>query len=110
MKNFTLARKYAIKSDARNYIFGAVAVRSDGTMVYSRNIPNYNHNYRAHAETRITSKCDVGAIIWVVRVSRLTGLLMNSRPCRDCEKVMRMAGIKRCWYSITETEYGVLNF
>jgi tRNA(Arg) A34 adenosine deaminase TadA len=110
MKEFTLARKYAVKPDNRNYIFGAVAVRSDGTMVFSRNIPNYNHNHRCHAETRITRKCDIGATVWVVRVARDTGFLMNARPCRECEKVMRMAGIRRCWYSITEIEYGVLNF
>jgi len=110
MTEFTLARRYAVKRDGRNYVFGAVAMRSDGKLVYSRNIPNYEHNYRCHAEARITRKCDVHCTIWVVRVSRETGMLLNARPCRDCEKVMRMAGVKRCYYSITEIEFGVIEF
>lgn len=110
MYYFHLARKYAAKKDHRSYIFGAVAKRRDGTLVFSRNIPNCEKNWHCHAEARISRKLDIGAIVYVVRVSRETGKLICSRPCQHCEKALRQAGVRRCLYSISETEYGVLEF
>lgn len=111
MTEFNEARKYATKKvDSRNYVFGAVAVRSDGTKVFSRNGMNKDKDFRCHAEARICRKLDIGAIVWVVRVSRATGTLLFARPCHHCQKILRTTGVRKCYYSISETEYGAIEF
>lgn len=78
-------------SPCRHYFFGAIGRRSDGTIVKARNIASQGVNVRAHAECRVTMK---GAKeIWVVRVSRLTGNLLDSEPCTKCMYIMRARGV-----------------
>jgi tRNA(Arg) A34 adenosine deaminase TadA len=112
-KNFRLARQVAIHGDTkeakRQYRLGAVGVRNDGTTVVSNNVPHRTREKRAHAETRLVRKLDWGATVYVVRITS-DGKLANSRPCIKCEAAMRLRGVKRCFYSINESEYGVINF
>ena len=108
---FNEARQFAIKrKDGRNFIFGAVGIRRDGTKVFSRNGRTRDRDFRGHAEARLCRKLDIGSIVWVARVSRDTGMLAFARPCRDCQKILRCTGVKKCFYSVSEYEYGVLEF
>jgi hypothetical protein len=108
---FNEARKYAIKrKDSRNYLFGAVGVRRDGTKVFSRNGVNREKDFRGHAEARLCRKLDIGSVVWVVRVSRENGTFGFARPCRHCQKILRCTGVKKCFYSVSEYEHGVLEF
>ena len=47
-----------------------------------------------------------------VAVARIlsNGDMANSRPCSNCERVMKSKGVRRCYYSINEDEYGELRF
>ncbi len=109
-KYFRLAKKVAAKGkDCRSYRLGAVGVRKDGAIVKSRNIPNRLPVIGAHAEARVCKKIDKGSTVYVVRIDR-EGTLVMSRPCNACQRVMRMRGVRRCYYSISETEYGVMIF
>lgn len=50
--------------------------------------------------------------IFVVRIRKEKSPLGNmglARPCPICQEVIRQYGIKRAYYTISDTEYGVLN-
>ncbi len=104
---FRLAKQLAIKDDCRQYRFGAVGIRKDGTIVYSRNIPTRCPEPKAHAESRVVRKLNKNSVIYVVRIDR-NNKLTTARPCKDCQRIMKSKGVKKCFYSISDKEYGVL--
>ena len=108
-KLFRLSKKVAAKNDCRQYRFGAVGIRKDGTIVISRNIPTRCPEPRAHAESRIARKLNKGSIIYVIRIDRKNNLTM-ARPCKSCQRVMLRKGVKKVYYSINPQEYGVIVF
>ncbi len=109
-RHFRLAKKMAAKSkDCRSYRLGAVGIRRDGTLVKSHNIPSILPASTAHAEARLCKKLDKGGTVYVVRIDR-EGKLAMARPCNVCQRLMRGRRVKRCYYSISESEYGVLIF
>jgi len=112
-KCFLLARKIATKGDTpeanRHYRIGAVGIRNDGAIVAASNTPQRNPEPKAHAEYRLVKKLDWGSVVYVVRIRR-DGTLALARPCRNCRGAMRLRGVKRCYYSINDTEYGVIHY
>lgn len=110
---FEMARKIATKGDTngvkRQYRLGAIGIRTDGATVSASNISSRAPHPRAHAEARLTRKLDIGSTVYVVRITR-TGELTSARPCGACRQIMLQRGIVRCYYSISEDEYGVLNY
>lgn len=107
-KYIILAKKVAVRGDKkRQYKIGAVGIRRDGTIVSANNIRNRLQEPRAHAEARLVRKLDWGSVVYVVRVLA-NGKLTMARPCRFCERTMRLRGVKRCYYSINNEEYGVM--
>jgi tRNA(Arg) A34 adenosine deaminase TadA len=113
IKMFNLARYAASKQgklERRDFWHGAVGERSDGTIVSSRNSHAVERFRHAHAETKLTKKLNVGSTVYVVRVGRTDGFLRLSKPCANCMIAMRIRGIKKCYYSISEHEYGCITF
>jgi tRNA(Arg) A34 adenosine deaminase TadA len=107
---FRLAERIAIKkNDIRRYCIGAVGLRADGTIVKSTNLPCRYPEPQAHAEARLCRKLDKGSIVYVVRVLK-NGDYANATPCRTCRSFMQMVGVRRCYYTITNSEYGVIDF
>jgi len=110
-KYINLARKAALKGDTRKvhrrYRIGAVGIRTDGVIVSSNNIPNKKPEPNAHAEARLVKKLNWGSMVYVVRIFS-NGKLALAKPCIKCQNTMRLRGIKRCYYSINENEYGIL--
>lgn len=106
-KYFRLAKQIALKGNNRHYWLGAIGIRSDGAMVASNNIPNRCPEFYAHAEARLVRKLDWGSIVYVVRV-RKDGTFGLARPCKHCQMAMRLRGVKRCYYSINNNEFGVI--
>lgn len=121
LKLLQLAASLAItknpKEDFRAHWMAAVGVRGDGTTVSSRNgsvISLQCHEKgwsfpQAHAEARVCRKMDYNGTVYVARVSRGSGDLMLARPCYDCEMKMRSRFVKRVYYSVSNTEYGVMD-
>lgn len=103
------ARNGDSKEAERQYWIGAVGVRKDGAVVSSNNVPSRLQEPAAHAESRLCRKLDRGATVYVVRLRRSGGFAL-ARPCRHCRKIMRNRGVKRCYYTITSNEYGVMTF
>jgi len=110
-KYFRLARQTATRGDTkearRQFRLGAVGIRNDGTIVTSSNLPVRQPDGYAHAEARLVRKLDWDSEVFVVRITR-NGLMANSRPCLHCQATMRLRGVKQVFYSISETEFGVL--
>lgn len=103
--------------DHRAFCMAAIGIRGDGTLVSARNgsvqvsetIGNGWSFPACHAEARVCRKMDHGGTIYVVRVSRSGGHLQLARPCYDCMMAMRARKVKKVYYSISDTEYGVID-
>lgn len=99
-----------VVKDHRLFLLGAVGVRNDGTVVFSRNGAVRTDTPRAfpaaHAETRLLRKMDRGGIVYVARVSKIDGRMLMARPCKDCMAVLKAHKIRKIYYSISEIEYG----
>ena len=93
----------------KSYFLGAIGIRNDGTIVRSYNIPNVEKNIHAHAEIRLCKKLDTGSTVYVARVSKI-GRMLLARPCPDCFYFMKQHKVRKCYYSISDFEYGVIEF
>ena len=68
------------KSNDRDFIMGAIALRKDGTKVASANgpviVPGVKQRAffsNAHAESRLCRKIDKGSVVFVIRVGKKDG-------------------------------------
>jgi tRNA(Arg) A34 adenosine deaminase TadA len=92
----------------RKYRLAAVGIRNDGVIVFSSNLPIAVPNPKAHAEYRLCAKLTPGSTVWVVRIDR-SGHYVMAKPCRSCTSRMVKYGVKRCYYTISDNEWGVLD-
>ena len=107
-KYFQLASKVAANGDElRQYRLAAVGIRSDGVVVTSCNTRCRQPQKEAHAETRLARKLNRNSVVFVVRILR-NGDLASARPCFNCQTALRRRGVGRIYYSISESEYGVM--
>lgn len=121
LKLLKLAARVAMptdpEGDMRNFLIGAIGIRGDGVLVSARNgsvrvsetIGGGWSFPPAHAEARCSKKMDHDGIVYVSRVYRGSGKLGCARPCPDCVKAMLARRVKKCYYTISDTEYGVIN-
>jgi tRNA(Arg) A34 adenosine deaminase TadA len=108
---FRLAGKAAEKDMTnKSFLLGAVGIRGDGTIVSATNSISQVPNRMLHAEKRLCNKLDYGATVYVARVRLLNGEYALSRPCPDCYKALKYKNVSRCYYTVSETEWGVIDF
>lgn len=123
LKLLKLAGEYAIANydDKRAYLLGAVGVREDGRLVHSRNEAIYDTNTRdksgrfniykrfpeSHAEVRLTGKLGFGADVYITRIARGTGEFAMARPCEICQSILKAFRIKKAYYTIDSSHYGI---
>lgn len=91
---------------------GCVIHRSDGVLVAARNAAIANTSKRMplfHAEVRALKKADVGGVAYVARVRR-DGTYGNARPCPTCQIFLRSRGIIKAYYTLSNIEWGCLEF
>lgn len=98
------------RDDERSFLLGAVGIRYDGVLVKSVNASSFHPVRTGHAEARLCKKLDVGSVVYVVRVKLLDGSLAIARPCKACQKILRSTGVSKVYYSISNSEYGVMTF
>lgn len=95
------------KNDHRNFMIGAAAIRSDGTVVRSYNGPviMYSETHKtfpqAHAEARLSRKLDKGSVVFVCRV-RTNGEFAMAKPCPDCMRALAARGVKKVYYTVDD--------
>jgi tRNA(Arg) A34 adenosine deaminase TadA len=108
---FEIAARIAkSKDDRRSFLLGCVAIRNDGCMVKSLNSPTETKNRQAHAEYKICKKIDSSAVIYVARVRLDNFFFAIARPCDACMKRLQFMRVCRCFYTVDQTHYGVINF
>jgi len=101
------ARLGSKRKDERSFWVGALGLRADGAFVSSYNGAARDKCAMIHAETRLCSKLDVGAIVWVARASR-NGDLAMAKPCHNCERMLRRRGVRKVVYSTGPDSFEVL--
>lgn len=107
---FEAAAQAAVsKEDVRSFLIGAIGRRADGAMVRSLNGPTPHKNRTIHAEYKLSKKLDAGATVYIVRVRKDTGEFAMARPCDNCLKVLRSKFVKKIYYSISPSEYGIID-
>jgi tRNA(Arg) A34 adenosine deaminase TadA len=103
------------ENDPRSFWLGCIGIREDGVAVSSKNgavefqttIENYQLVPSSHAEGRVLRKLGKGGIMFVARVSRKDGSLAMARPCGMCQVRLRSFKVKKVFYTINDTQYGV---
>ncbi len=95
---------------ARTYRIGCVGRRRDGTLVYAWNSAVETPTPEGHAEAKLCRKLDWGSTVYVARTRKADGKMAMAKPCANCERLLRQRGIRRVEYSISENEFGVLEF
>ena len=115
-KFFRIAQEQMFISDHETRM-GAVLVINNKHYFASHNYVNKthplikkhypNHVQSIHAELNALIKYNevrfgrlLGAKMYVYREDR-HGVMKNSKPCKSCEKLMKEAGIRKVYYSIT---------
>jgi len=111
-KYFEIAKLIAInqgdsKDASRQYRLGAVGIRNDGVLVGASNLCVRHPCPEAHAEYRTAKMLTPKSVVFVVRISK-SGEYKNAKPCFGCRQYMKFRGVSKCYYSISEKEYGVL--
>ena len=101
----------------RNYYLGSVGIRKDGTKVFSKNgatsdsTPVENPRYllipSSHAECRVLRKLGKDGVMFVARVSKEDHVLLMARPCQMCVVKICSMGVKKVYYTVNSTQYGV---
>lgn len=119
---FELAANVAAQGNFYNYKHGAVLVKGGSVIntahnecVHSKLADRFKKHDgwgTRHAELNvclgIDRKVTNDSDIYVVRISK-QGEPRNSKPCAMCMDTMKFVGVRRVYYSISETQYGVIN-
>lgn len=110
-----------VDEDLRLFLLGAVGERDDGKLVFSKNgaarvsTPFYQYFCppRSHAESRLVRKLGLNGIVYVARVAKENKdkiVLKMARPCDSCRVRLESAKVRKVYYSIDDSSYGVLTF
>lgn len=101
--------------DHRDYWLGAIGIREDGVLVSAKNgavefnttVKNHQLLPSSHAEGRVLRKLGKGGIVFVARVSKKNGQLAMALPCSVCQTRLRAFKVRKVYYSINNTQYGI---
>jgi len=105
-KAFEISRR---REDERHFYLGAVGIRKDGAIITACNGAPKEPTPEHHAETRAIRKCGRGAILFVAR-SKANGEWANAKPCDNCERALRLKGVKKVYYTIGPATWGCITF
>lgn len=111
LKHLRIASHVSVKGNRRRHAFlGAVGIRRDGTKVESYNGCAEKKTPEIHAEARLAKKLDVGSVVYVARTRRDNGMIALAKPCKNCQNAMKHRGVEKCFYTISESEWGCITF
>ena len=91
----------------RKSFLGALAVRRDGVLVYSRNGSTLNPigvNPSMHAEARVLRKAGYGSTIFVSRIRKDSSLGM-AKPCTYCMAALKARGVETVYWTINNDDW-----
>lgn len=106
---FEIAGRMATsKDDRRTYRIGCLAIRNDGAKVRARNESSRVPTPYAHAEARISTRIDHGAIVYIARVKN-NGEFGMAKPCKNCIRFLRSKKVKRAYYTTGASSWGFID-
>jgi tRNA(Arg) A34 adenosine deaminase TadA len=122
-----LAKKQALKSTFRER-HGAILVKGgqilnchhndSSSSSFAMRFPRYLDGKQLlegsrHAEVQVILGIDKTqtkhSTVFLVRIGR-DGNFIYSKPCPMCQKILKYVGVKKCIYSISKEEIGVIRF
>ena len=107
-KLIELAKKSKFRSRHACMIFtedGEELARSYNLNMKSDFVDKFNPIKTLHAEALAVLKCRNrikklrGSTMYVIRLSRISDSLVNSKPCPMCQRIIKCFGIKKVFYS-----------
>ena len=113
------AATHAVKrrfGDKRNFLLAAIGVAPDGRIFKTRNLAfhymdtdfdDFRPEPAAHAEFKLCRALPYGSTVFVSRVQK-NGTLALAKPCPMCTIALRSKRVKRVYYSIDDSTYGVM--
>ena len=109
-----LAGEIALKRiNNRNFYIGALGIRNDQTIVVSKNESAREPTPAVHAEARLAKKLDYGATVYVARIKFAKTNYAEyalAKPCYDCMRALKHKRVKRVYWTISNTEFGAMDF
>jgi len=109
MKMLNKAARLAYESNhEKNFLIACIGKRKDGVFVQSDNSLVKDPSPCQHAEAKVLRKTGKGATLWIARVLR-NGTWAMSKPCKNCQKLIRNMNVKKVYYTISHKEYGTWN-
>ena len=95
----------------KKWLHAAIGIRDDGTIVHARNggtIAPFAATPNSHAEARLCHKLGKAApLVIVVRVNN-QGQWMLSKPCGNCENLLRAIKVKKVLYTVSHEKWARL--
>lgn len=100
--------------DRGRHVLAAIVVCADGREWAHNITPKHSRSPSHHAEVRALRRLGGihrarGATVYVAR-STASGAFANARPCADCERFLRCAGVARVVYTAGDGEFGTIKF
>lgn len=107
----SIALKAEDKYEKRKAVVGAIGWRKDGAIVHAFNAGDQRQQSPdSHAEARIIRKLgQYSPEVYVARIRRDTWEMALARPCVTCLPRLRNKRVKKIYYTISDTEYGVID-
>lgn len=102
--------------DKRRYQIAAVGITPEGGIYHARNLAyhfsedeqlSFRKEPSAHAEFKLARALSKGSVVYVARVLKSGGLAI-AKPCPMCMIALRAKQVKRVYYTIDDSSYGVI--
>ena len=109
---FKIAGQIATKrEDKRQFYLAALGIRSsDNVIVKSYNGTAKDPTPNIHAEARCVKKLTPNSVMYVARIMIGSGAFGCARPCCDCLSAIKNMGLRKVYYTIGNSRYGVIDF
>ncbi len=107
---FKISARKAIErgnNDRRGTLVGCVGL-SEGKIIQSKNISSMGTSPSAHAEVRTLKKRGNISVLYVSRIAKKDGNFSLAKPCKNCMTRIRAYRVKKVYYTISNSEYGVI--
>lgn len=105
------------KKSPHRWKMAAVLTKSGRTLNIANNQPKNSpsiggvplNRCSTHAEVAVTRMTNArGTVVYIARIGR-NGQPALAKPCKACQEHMKELGVKRAFWTIDKTSYGVTN-
>lgn len=103
------ARRIGTKDPRRHFQLTAIAWNRGHLLGLATNVLCRGHIKDVHAEVRLSKKTNLrGAMVEVIRYQKDSDKYTMAKPCPNCERTLRRAGVKKIRYTNWDGEWETL--